>query len=310
MVVGVGLTTVNMVPSSDLPMIVVHGGAGAWKDERIPQGVDAVREAATVGFRVLKNGASALDAAEVCTVFMEASGKLNAGVGATRNIDDEIELDAMIVDGWTLKSGSVMAVKGIQHPVSLARYVMERTEHMQFAGDGVYKLYQRMIDEGYRKELGVGVTALPPLTSSAASDTVGCITVDTKGRIACTSSTGGISKKMAGRVGDSPVFGAGAYANKTGGATATGQGEHIIRVLLSRMAVLYMEHGDDAMTSAVKAMDLFVRETHSEAGLIVADRHGSFGASTNAKAMPVTVIQGSLDRMRSAALLDEVRSLG
>ncbi len=283
-----------------LPMIIVHGGAGSWRDERIGPGLETVTAAARHGFAVLKKTGSVLDAVEACTVFMEASGRLNAGVGATKNTDNEAELDAMIVDGRLLKSGAVMAVKGIRHPISLARYVLERTSHSQFAGDGLQKLYRQMVEEGYRREVETGVTVLPFNTDAGVTaDTVGCIAVDIDGNIACTSSTGGISQKMPGRVGDSPIFGAGAYANRVCGATATGQGEHIIRMLLCRTIVLHVEQGESPQRAAERGIELLVKETGSEAGVIVADRLGEYGVCTNAKAMPVTVIQKSESHLKA-----------
>ncbi|MFW9912938.1 MAG: isoaspartyl peptidase/L-asparaginase, partial [Candidatus Thorarchaeota archaeon] len=109
-------------------MIIVHGGAGDWKDERIPIGMQYVERAATVGFKVFEKGGTALDAAEACTAFMESCGQLNAGQGARPNLDGVKELDAMIVDGTNLTFGSVAAVTDIQNPVSLARYILEKTE--------------------------------------------------------------------------------------------------------------------------------------------------------------------------------------
>ncbi|UCH04924.1 MAG: isoaspartyl peptidase/L-asparaginase, partial [Candidatus Thorarchaeota archaeon] len=193
-----------------LPLIIVHGGAGAWKDDRIPIGMENVEKAARIGFQVLEQGGSALDAAEACTVFMESSGNLNAGAGARNNLDGVKELDAMIIDGSRLTFGSVAAVTGIQNPVSLARYIMEKTDYAFFAGDNARRVYDQMIAEGYREEAEKGVIRSPSYYET--NDTVGCVTVDSVGRIAATSSTGGISNKMPGRVGDSPVMGAGAFA--------------------------------------------------------------------------------------------------
>ncbi len=279
-----------------LPMIIVHGGAGKWKDERIPIGLEEVEKATRTGFAVLENGGTALDAAEACTVYMESCGNLNAGLGGRYNVDGVRELDAIIVDGPNLNSGAVMAVKGVQNPTSLARYVMEHTEYTQFAGEGAKRLYDRMITEGYRQETEPGITAQPFTTGT--NDTVGCITVDTEGRIAVTSSTGGISKKLPGRVGDSPIFGAGAYADDVNGATATGMGEHIIRVVMCRTAVHYVEQGQDLQSAADSAMKLFEEKTGSEAGLVMANCEGEFAKATNAKAMPTAVIQGTLDSMK------------
>ncbi|MGY5851985.1 MAG: isoaspartyl peptidase/L-asparaginase family protein [Candidatus Thorarchaeota archaeon] len=279
-----------------IPMIIVHGGAGAWKDERIPIGMEYVEKAARVGFAVLMNGGSAVDAAEACTVFMESCGNLNAGLGARNNLDGVRELDAMIVDGHALEFGSVAAVIGIQNPVSLARYIMEKTEYSFFAGENAKRVYNQMIAEGYRREEEPGVVSSPYEVEGA--DTVGCIVIDEQGRIATTSSTGGIPKKLPGRVGDSPVMGAGAYANDIGGASATGYGEHIMRVVLSRMAVLYVEDGLDPQAAAEKGMHLFETKTASEAGIIVVDKSGTYGKATNAKAMPVAVIQETMDNVQ------------
>ncbi|MHA1772487.1 MAG: isoaspartyl peptidase/L-asparaginase family protein [Candidatus Thorarchaeota archaeon] len=282
------------------PVIIVHGGAGAWKDERIPIGLENVEKAARAGWDVLMAGGSALDAAEVCTAFMESCGKLNAGLGATRNNDGIRELDAMIIDGSKLDFGSVAAVTGIYNPISLARYVMEKTPHKFFAGDNARRVYAQMIKEGYRKETTPGVLDLSEIPASGATaDTVGCVVVDSEGRIAATSSTGGIRKKIPGRVGDSPVMGAGAYANDHVGVAATGYGEHIMRVILSYTTAGYVEQGVSPQEAAENGVRLLVEKTGSEAGLIVADVNGEVGAATNAKAMPIAIIRGTIDSFKS-----------
>ncbi|MFW9860819.1 MAG: isoaspartyl peptidase/L-asparaginase [Candidatus Thorarchaeota archaeon] len=282
-----------------LPMIIVHSGAGDWKDERIPVGIEYVEKAAQVGFAAFEKGGTALDAAEACTVFMENCGQLNAGLGARANLDGVRELDAMIIDGSTLTFGSVAAVCDIQNPVSLARYIMEKTDYAFFAGHNANRVYNQMISEGYRDEKEPGVVL--PLFEGDGADTVGCVAVDSNGNIAVTSSTGGISKKLPGRVGDSPVIGAGAYANEICGATATGWGEHIMRVTLTRMAVLYVEQDFDIQSAADKAMNLFETRTGSEAGLVMADRNGNWSRATNAKAMPTAVVAENLGNTKSFA---------
>jgi beta-aspartyl-peptidase (threonine type) len=292
-----GLSRSDYLSAMSLPMIIVHGGAGNWKDERIPIGMEYVEKAARVGFEVFEKEGSALDAAEACTVFMESCGQLNAGLGARANLDGVRELDAMIVDGGTLSFGSVAAVCDIQNPVSLARYIMEETDYAFFAGNNANRIYQQMISEGYREEQEPGV--IKPHFEVVGADTVGCVAVDSKGNIAATSSTGGISKKLPGRVGDSPVMGAGAFANEICGATATGWGEHIMRVTLTRMAVLYVEQEIDIQKAAEKAMDLFQTKTGSEAGLVMADKNGNWSKATNAKAMPTAVIVGHLGNISS-----------
>ena len=278
-------------------MIIVHGGAGDWKDERIPIGMEYVERAAMVGFKVFEKGGTAIDAAEACTVFMESCGQLNAGQGARANLDGVKELDAMIVDGPNLTFGSVAAVTNIQNPVSLARYIMEKTDYAFFAGSNANRIYKQMISEGYREEREPGV--ISPIFKIEGADTVGCVAVDSNGNIAATSSTGGISNKLPGRVGDSPVMGAGAYANEICGATATGWGEHIMRVTLTRMAVLYVEQGLSIQSAADKAMNLFEAKTGSEAGLVMADRNGNWSRAANAKAMPTAVVAESQDNISS-----------
>jgi len=280
----------------NLPAIIVHGGAGNWDDERIPIGMEYVEKAARVGFSVLKHGGSALDAAEVCTTFMESCGKLNAGIGARQNKNGERELDAMIMDGYSLEFGSVAAVIGIQNPTSLARYIMEKTEYSFFSGDNALKLYRQMIEEGYRLETDDRISY--EKGSSDAADTVGCVVIDSRKHIATTSSTGGIKDKHPGRIGDSPVIGSGAYANEICGVTATGWGEHIMRVTLSRLIAFFIESGDEVQKAAEKGMRIFQEKTGSEAGVIGLDREGNFGKATNAKAMPTTVIQGNVDNIK------------
>ena len=280
-----------------LPLIIVHGGAGKWKDERIPIGLENVEKAAKAGFSVLSSGMSALDAAEACTQFMESCGELNAGRGAYPNSDGIRELDAMIVDGRNLDFGSVAGITDIENPICVARYIMEKTKYKFFAGQNAKRIYDEMIESGYREEKNPGV--VKPKLQSLDGDTVGCIVVDEAGNIATTSSTGGIKKKTPGRVGDSPVFGAGAYANQIAGASATGWGEHIMRVVLSRMVVLDVEQGKIPMEAAKNGMKMFAEKTGSEAGIIVVDKEGNVGYATNAKAMPVAIIQNNLNKMTS-----------
>jgi beta-aspartyl-peptidase (threonine type) len=286
----------------NLPLVIAHGGAGKWRDERIPIGLEEVSTAVQRGFEVLVRGGSALDAAEACTVYMESCGNLNAGKGAYRNSDDEYELDAMIVDGKNLDFGSVAALSGAQNPISVARYIMEKTDYKFFAGQNAFRLYEKMISDGYRKEDNSGAVELP--FNGDTADTVGCIVVDKNGNLVATSSTGGIKKKMPGRVGDSPVMGAGAFANDIGAASATGYGEHIMRVVLSRMTVLHLEQGEDPMAAAKLGMNLFEQKTGSEAGIIVANARGEYGYATNAKAMPVVLIQGSINNIETFTCLE------
>ncbi len=271
-----------------LPLIVVHGGAGSWEDEKLNKAIPHVEKAASIGYELLNDGYSALDAAEACTTYMENCGSLNAGIGARPNRDGVRELDAMIVDGFNLQFGSVAAITDIRNPTALARYIMEKTEHNLFAGSNAKALYEEMVKSGYRHPDEDNV--IKSIHMEGVSDTVGCVTIDNKERIAATSSTGGIKNKIPGRVGDSPIFGAGAYANRICGATATGHGEHITRALLCRMAVLQVEEGKDLSVALLNTMTDFENVTGSEAGIIIADTKGHYATLTNAKAMPICMI--------------------
>lgn len=283
----------------ELPLILVHGGAGDWKDDRIPIGVEHVENAARIGFQILLDGGSALDAAEQSTLYLESCGQLNAGRGATKNAEEQQELDAMIVNGENLTFGSVASIRGIENPISLARYIMEKTDYVFFTGDGALKQYRKMIDEGYRTESNQGEIKKSFDSSNSTADTVGCVVVDRKGRTAATSSTGGIRNKPLGRVGDSPVFGAGAFANEFAVASATGYGEHIMRVTLCRSVVSYIENGMDVQAAADRGIAFLIEKTKSEAGVIVADTRGNWGRSTNAKAMPTAIIRGEMKGLES-----------
>lgn len=275
-----------------LPLIVVHGGAGSWDEEKLKKAVPHVEKAAKIGYNLLTSGHSALDAAEACTTYMENCGSLNAGIGARPNSDGIRELDAMIIDGFNLQFGSVAAIADIQNPTALARYIMEKTDHNFFAGGNAKRLYDEMITSGYRQPDKEDV--IRPIPVKGVSDTVGCVSVDKKERIAATSSTGGIKEKVPGRVGDSPIFGAGAYANRICGASATGYGEDIARTLLCRMAVLQVEEGKDLRVALLNTMDDFEKVTKSEAGIIIADKEGNYATLTNAKAMPICMISAEL----------------
>ena len=161
-----------------------------------------------------------------------------------------------------------------------------------------------LLSEGYRREISPGVTASS--FDTQAGDTVGCVTIDLNGHIAATSSTGGIPDKMAGRVGDSPIFGAGAYADDICGATATGWGEHIIRVLLCRTVVSYVEDGADPQAAAERGIGLLQSKTGSQAGVVVADRDGRFGLAMNTRAMPTVVIVGNVNSIRKFVYAKDV----
>jgi len=240
------------------PCIIVHGGAGNISTSRREQVLCAVTEAVKIGYGVLLEGASALDAVEAATRSMEDSEVLNAGRGSHLTEEGTVELDAMIMNGQTLNTGAVACVQNIANPISLARKVMTDTPHCMLAGEGALKfardvgipvledpsslisdrshqiyVKEKLKRENLKKEVDRDRkdTAVEKVsqenknTQPEGHDTVGVVAMDTNGHIAVSNSTGGTSYKMCGRVGDSPLVGSGAYANQQAGAACTGHGD-------------------------------------------------------------------------------------
>jgi len=270
-----------------LPVVVVHGGATRFREEHGPAIIHSVEHSAEMGLRVLEKGGSAVAAAEASVWALEDTDLFTAGRGARPNRDGYVELNAMIMDGNRLESGAVIAVQDVVHPISLARYVLERTPNYQVAGTGAKKLYDEMIESGYREEVSAGESSHAPIADG--NDTVGCVAFDSHGRIASASSTSGWPGQLPGRVGDSPIIGSGVYANEIAAASCTGRGEQILRIVMARMAVLYVEEGLDAKGASAEAMRLLKEKTSGEAGLIMVDKKGNVGIGFDTPHMPVAV---------------------
>jgi beta-aspartyl-peptidase (threonine type) len=266
------------------PAIIVHGGAGFFPDEQDQAVQIATRHAASIGWQILRAGGSALDAVEKAVNSLEDDPLFDAGYGSVLNRMGEVEMDALIVDGSKHDFGAVAGVKHIRYPISLARRVMHDSPHCFLIGNGA--------DE-FGKEQGLPYVPnnffITPHEfdnfrqqhPSPVKGTVGAVALDTQGQIACATSTGGVPNKMPGRVGDSPLFGAGGYADsRYGGASATGVGENIMRVLLCKYAVDQLAAGMTAQAAAdasIAYINGFYE--HSECGIIVADRQGNVGTA-------------------------------
>jgi beta-aspartyl-peptidase (threonine type) len=273
-----------------VPLVIVHGGATEFDEENHKAILAAVQRAAHIGFCTIENGGSALDAVESAIWQLEETTLFTAGRGARPNSEGEIELDAMVMDGNRLQSGAVMAIKGVVHPISLARYILERTNNSQFAADGAKRIYDKMVREGYRQPIEPGST-LPPLLSQGC-DTVGAAAIDSSGRIVGGSSTSGWSGKLPGRIGDSPIIGAGVYANDVAAASCTGRGEQILRIVMARMAVHHIESGMTTQQAVETVMRELREKTAGEAGLIMIDKNGNVGVGFDTKHMPVAINGG------------------
>ncbi len=272
--------------------LLVHGGAGALApDDRAEDCVKGCLAAARAGHAVLRQGGSAVDAVEAAVVVLEDDPLFNAGYGACLNADGEVELDASVMSGESLGAGGVAVVKGIKNPIRLARAVMERTPHLLLAAEGAHR---------FAEESGIARCAPSSLITERARErharelqkqwhpkggTVGAVALDARGHVAAATSTGGTSGKRPGRVGDSPVIGAGTYADDAAGAaSATGHGESILRATLTRFTVDALRAGAAPQAAAEAAMTELHRVKGS-GGLILVDRTGRLAFAFNTARM-------------------------
>jgi len=275
-----------------IPNIMAHGGAWFWDDAFDAIKRSGIEEAMTLGYAVLRRGGSALDAVEQTVVALENNPVFDSGTGGYLNQDGIVELDALIVDGAKHDFGGVAGVTKVKNPVFLARKIMEKTEYRFFIGDGANRMAQK---------LGISLIANEELVTEAMkayylarckdgpADTVGAVAIDREGNVAAATSTSGSPYKPAGRVGDSPILGAGGYAENGVGATgATGQGENSMRVLLSKYTCDRMAGGLSAPEAASAAM-AYVESiiNQSMSGVIVLDRFGNPGAAHTTPKMAI-----------------------
>lgn len=281
---------------SEAVRIVVHGGAGRISEDETKFYAEGVRKAAEVGLGILKSGGSAIDAVEEAVAYMEDDPTFNAGKGSVLNCEGFVELDAIIMDGATLRVGAVAAVKRVKNPIKLARAIMERTKHNMFVGEWADKLAEvlglELVEQSYFfterrrrewEEMNIkGANSMKDFLYS----TVGAVAVDTKGNVAAATSTGGTPFKMPGRVGDTPLVGSGAYAdNLLGAASATGLGEAIMKVVLSKTALDMIHKEGDPKRAVERAIKLMEERVGGSAGLIMIDPLGNVGIAHNTPEM-------------------------
>jgi beta-aspartyl-peptidase (threonine type) len=273
--------------------IVVHGGAGDWNNtgESLVEARRACEEAAAAGRAILARGGSALDAVEAAVNILEDCPVLDAGRGSYPNAEGFIEMDALIMDGRDLSLGAIAAIQRVRHPISLARRVMLDSGHHLLVGPGA-ELFADSI--GFPRcdvsELLVSdspATDSRPEPSAALGDTVGAVALDSHGNLAAATSTGGTRHKRPGRVGDSPLVGCGAYAdNWTAGVSATGYGEALMRVVISKRVCDLVGTGLSAAAACAAAIRLLEERTGGDGGLIAVDARGQVGFAFNTRAMP------------------------
>lgn len=285
--------------------IVIHGGAGTILKEHMSAEKDSLYRAALnraldIGETILKDGGTALDAVESTIRWMEDNPLFNAGKGAVFTHNGTNELDASIMDGATHNAGAVGGINTVKHPISAARAVMEKSEHVMMVGKGAetfahsigleqvdpsyfhtdrrWESLQRVLDREKKKQV---------IPDKDKHGTVGCVALDAKGNVAAGTSTGGMTNKKYNRIGDSPIIGAGTYAdNATCGVSATGWGEYFIRYTVARDIAAMMEYGDHTLSYAADYIILDKLKTAGGTGGIVAiDRMGHISMPFNTEGM-------------------------
>ncbi len=283
--------------------VVVHGGAGRIPEDKAPLYAEGVKKAVNIGLEVLRGGGSALDAVVEAVAYMEDNPTFNAGRGSVLNREGFIEMDAIVIEGSSLSMGAVAAVRRVKNPIRLARVVMERTDHNMFAGEWADRLAEIMglelVDPSYflterrKREWEEMRTGKVSPSEEFMYSTVGAVAIDEGGNLAAATSTGGTPLKMPGRVGDTPLVGSGAYADNTlGGASATGLGESIMRVVLSKTALDLVSQAMDPASAAQRAIEIMEKRVGGGAGLILIDSLGNVGLAYNTPAMSFAFNEG------------------
>lgn len=286
--------------------IAIHGGAGTilrstMTPEKEKAYQQALEAALNIGYEMLKNGDSALDAVEAAVKSLEDCPLFNAGKGAVFTANEEHELDASIMDGKTLEAGAVAGVKGVKNPISLSRLVMEKSGHVLLASKGAEDFAKIMgvefcdadyfYDEFRYQQLqsvkGTDTFQLDHAKDERKFGTVGAVALDQDGNLAAATSTGGMTNKRFGRVGDSPIIGAGTYANNDFCAVScTGSGEFFIRSVVAYDVCAQMKYGGLSLDSACKnTIHHNLAAIGGDGGLIAIDHQGNICMDFNTEGM-------------------------
>ncbi len=283
-------------PNSDVMAsniaIVIHGGAG-WSrnqtEEKLKSIEDGLKRALDEGFAILESGGTSLDAVEAAVVILEDDVTFNAGKGSVYTAEEKQEMDASIMTGELQNAGAVASVSTIKNPIKLARYVMEKTEHVLIVGQGAEKVAIKggleVVDPSYFYSKEKLDRVRRQKTKDELS-TVGAVAIDKEGNISAATSTGGRSNKLPGRVGDSPIIGAGTWAqNNLCGVSGTGHGEYFMRFNVAREICVRMDY---LGLTADQASNQVIDELSGmgiEGGVIVIDKEGNASMIFNTDGM-------------------------
>ncbi len=287
--------------------LIVHGGAGSWRPGSEDDAVRGVAAAVEAGRKILEAGGAAIDAACAAAVVLEDNPIFNAGTGGVLNVDGEVEMDACVMLSDQHQLGAVAALKRVKNPILVARQVMEHTDHVMLAGDGALRFARAMghrdhdpitparhADWADKKSkiaatLGADTSRTQKFLQAFpeyAGGTIGAVAVDKSGVICAATSTGGVTMKMAGRVGDTPIPGAGTYASKFAGASATGTGEYVIRGLSCRQISDFVARGMTIAQAVDVVLDELKCDFGADMGLIAIDAQGVPYANHSTRDMP------------------------
>jgi beta-aspartyl-peptidase (threonine type) len=306
-------TTPPTHPADGRFALVIHGGAGTiTRASMTPEKEAAYRagleEALRAGHAVLERGGTSVDACVAAVKVMEDSPLFNAGKGAVYTADEKHELDASVMDGATMKAGAVAAVTRVKSPIELARLVMDRSEHVMFAGAGAERFAQQhgieLVDNSYfdtperleqlhkAKAKEASPATAPALSERDKHGTVGCVALDKHSNLAAATSTGGMTNKRFGRVGDSPIVGAGTWAdNETCAVSATGHGEYLMRLVIAHEVSSQMRWGKMNLHDAAHGAIDRLTKLGGTGGIIAIDRQGNIAMPFNTEGM----YRGSID---------------
>lgn len=281
--------------------IVIHGGAGSISNNNLPpekekQYREKLEEAVMIGYRILEKGGRSLDAVEATVRYLEDCPLFNAGKGAVFTAEGTNELDSSIMDGKTLNAGAVASIKHIKNPISLARLVMEKSPHVMLIGKGAELFAKKMGIkwvpnkyfftqerwDSYMKQK----KEIEKKEKNKTTGTVGAVALDQFGDLAAATSTGGMSNKMYGRVGDSPIIGAGTYANNsTCAVSCTGYGEYFIRSVVAYDISVLMEYSGLSVSRAAEKTLEKVAALGGDGGVIAIDHDGNMAMPFNSNGM-------------------------